>query len=129
MDRRTLIVSGLVTLGTAGLANAEPIQLPPAQPRGSAPPPPPAPPAATRDLPPPNPSPTYPTGAEPPPGAVQPAPPPPPGKASTYSEDEIVNGVSDFLGVTAEKAGGAVELIFAKNARPTAYLAGEAGAV
>ncbi|MFL5298669.1 MAG: DUF1134 domain-containing protein [Phenylobacterium sp.] len=124
MDRRTLIVSGLVTLGTAGLANAEPIQLPPAQPRGSAPPP--APPAATRDLPPPNPSPTYPTGAEPPPGAVQPAPPPP-GKASTYSEDEIVNGVSDFLGVTAENAGGAVERIFAKNGRPTAYIAGEEG--
>src|SRR5205814_1826279 len=125
MDRRTLIVSGLVTLGTTGLAHAEPIQLPPAQPRGSAPPP--APPAATRALPPPNPSPTYPTGAEPPPGAVQPAPQPAPGKASTYSEDEIVNGVSDFLGVTAENAGGAVERIFARNGRPTAYIAGEEG--
>ena len=31
MDRRTLIVSGLVSLGTAGLAKAELIQLPPAQ--------------------------------------------------------------------------------------------------
>jgi hypothetical protein len=123
MDRRTLIVSGLVTLGAAGLAKAEPIQLPPAQPRGT--PLPPAQPrasaAAPQSLPPPNPQPTYPTGSEPAP------PPPPPGKAPTYTEDEIVNSVSDFLGVTAENAGGAVERIFAKNGRPTAYIAGEEG--
>jgi hypothetical protein len=60
MDRRTLIVSGLVTLGAAGLAKAEPIQLPPAQPRGT--PLPPAQPrasaAAPQSLPPPNPQPT-----------------------------------------------------------------------
>lgn len=114
MDRRTLIVSGLVTLGTAGLARAEePIQLPPAQPRGSAPPP-----AAAQPMPAPNQQPAYPTGGE---------PAPPPGKAQTYTEDEIVNSVSDFLGVTAENAGGAVERIFAKNGRPTAYIAGEEG--
>jgi len=120
MDRRTLIVSGLVTLGSASLARAEPIQLPPAQPRGSVPPPAPqrasAPP--TQGLPPPAAQPTYATGAE---------PPPPPGKAQTYTEDEIVNSVSDFMGVTAENAGGAVERIFAKNGRPTAYIAGEEG--
>jgi hypothetical protein len=115
MDRRTLIVSGLVTLGSAGLANAEPIQLPPAQPRSSAPPP------TSQSLPAPNPTPTYPTGGS----GGQPAPPP--GKPEPYTEDEIVNNVSDFLGVTAENAGGAVERIFAKNGRPTAYIAGEEG--
>jgi len=124
MDRRTVIVSGLVTLGAAGLAKAEPIALPPAQPRGT-----PLPPAQPRSSgaapaaqpmpPPPNAQPSYSTGAEP--------PPPPPGKAPTYTEDEIVGGVSDFLGVTAENAGGAVERIFAKNGRPTAYIAGEEG--
>ena len=121
MDRRTLIVSGLVTLGTAGLAKAEPIQLPPAQPRGT--PLPPAQPrtasAAPQAMPPPGGQPTYSTGSEP--------PPPPPGKTPTYTEDEIVNSVSDFMGVTAENAGGAVERIFAKNGRPTAYIAGEEG--
>jgi hypothetical protein len=125
MDRRTLIVSGLVTLGTAGLAKAEPIQLPPAQPRGTALPPaqprtttaaPAAPPA--QSLPSPGGQPTYATGGEPAPGKT-PTP--------TYTEDEIVNNVSDFLGVTAENAGGAVERLFAKNGRPTAYIAGEEG--
>jgi hypothetical protein len=130
MDRRTLIVSGLVTLGAAGLANAEPIQLPPPQPRGT-PLPPAQPrsaaPAPTQALPSPNPTPAYPTGAEPPAAAAQPAPAPAPGKAAPYTEDEIVSSVSDFLGVTAENAGGAVERIFAKNGRPTAYIAGEEG--
>ena len=121
MDRRTLIVSGLVTLGAAGLANAEPIQLPPAQPRSAPPPPPPPRSAAPAEsLPAPNPQPTYSTGASAP-------PPPAPGKAPTYTEDEIVSSVSDFLGVTAENAGGAVERIFARNGRPTAYIAGEEG--
>jgi len=52
-------------------------------------------------------------------------------RAETYSRDEIVNAVSDFLGVTAEAAGGAVERIFAENGRPTGYIAGEeaAGAI
>ncbi|HEX7885679.1 MAG TPA: DUF1134 domain-containing protein [Phenylobacterium sp.] len=100
MDRRTLIVTGLATLGAPAIARAQqPTQLPPAE----APPPP-------------NSSPAYPsagpTGGE---------------GAKTYSQDEIVNGVSDFLGVTAEAAGAAVERLFASNGRPTAYIAGEEG--
>ena len=44
---------------------------------------------------------------------------------NTYSREELVNNVSDFLGVTAEAAGGAVERAFQDNGRPTAYIAGE----
>ena len=61
---------------------------------------------------------------------AQPAPPPappPPAAPEPYSQDEVVNSVSDFLGVTAESAGGAVERIFQKNGKPTAYIAGEEG--
>ena len=113
MDRRTLIVSGLVTLGTASLgasslaqAQTESRALPPAAPRGQVPPPPAeAPPT-------PNSTPAYPAES---------------GKAEAYTEDEIVNSVSDFLGVTAESAGAAVERIFAKQGRPTAYIAGTEG--
>ncbi|MET0338367.1 MAG: DUF1134 domain-containing protein [Caulobacter sp.] len=46
-------------------------------------------------------------------------------KADPYTMDEIVQRGSDFLGVTAEALGGAVEKIFADNGRPTAYIAGE----
>ena len=92
MDRRTLIVSGLATLGTAGCATAQP--------------------GAPGELPPPSPSatanPSYSTG-----------------QAETYSREELLNNVSDFLGVTAEAAGGAVERAFQDNGRPTAYIAGE----
>ena len=49
-------------------------------------------------------------------------------RAETYSRNEIVQGASDFLGVTAEAAGSAVERVFADNGRPTAYIAGEEGA-
>lgn len=49
------------------------------------------------------------------------------GRAETYSRNEIVQGASDFLGVTAEGVGGAVERIFRDNGRPTAYIAGEEG--
>ena len=105
MDRRKLIVSGLVTLGAPTLARAQSVSsqpLPPAE----APPPP-------------NSTPAYqsagPTGA------------PPPGPPQPYTEDEIVRNVSDFLGVTAEAAGAAVERLFANNGRPTAYIAGEEG--
>lgn len=92
MDRRTLIVSGLATIGTAGCATA--------QPTGPGSPPPPSPSATA--------NPSYSTG-----------------QAETYSRDELVNNVSDFLGVTAEAAGGAVERAFQDNGRPTAYIAGE----
>jgi len=84
MDRRTLIASGLLTLGAAGCATARP-----------------------RD--------PYREG-----GPASDAP-----KAETYSRDEIVNNVSDALGVTAEAAGGAVERVFRDNGQPTAYIAGE----
>jgi hypothetical protein len=134
MDRRTLLVSGLMTLGAARLANAEPIMLPPARKRDAAAPTPSQtssptsidaqlaqaqPPAQAP--PPPNSTPSYstagPTDTSGKPGVQQ----------STYSEDEIVHSVSDFLGVTAESAGGAVERVFKKNGRPTAYIAGEEG--
>ena len=49
-------------------------------------------------------------------------------RADTFSREEIVRATSDFLGVTAEAAGAAVERIFAQNGRPTAYIAGEEGA-
>jgi hypothetical protein len=94
MDRRTLIVSGVVTLAAAGLAHAQP-----------------APAPATEGPPAPNQTPSYPAQ----------------GPAEPYSRDEIVNNVSDFLGVTAEAAGGLVEKVFANNGRPTGYIAGEEG--
>jgi hypothetical protein len=105
MDRRTLIVSGLVSLGAAGIARAQPQDPPP---RDLPPPPPRDPPP--RDLPPPGGQASYPSNGP-----------------STYSQDEIVQNVSDFLGVTAESAGGAVEKLFQNNGRPTAYIAGEEG--
>jgi hypothetical protein len=116
MDRRTLIASGLITLGAAGLARAQPTEsapLPPARPREAAPEAP-----AT-----PNTTPSYPTAG--PSGGADTGRPP--AKAEPYSRDEIVNNVSDFLGVTAEAAGGAVERVFKSNGRPTAYIAGEEG--
>ena len=67
------------------------------------------PPARAAPLPPPDQRPYYP---------AQP-------RAETYSRDEIVNSVSDFFGVTAEAAGGAVERIFREQGRPTGYIAGE----
>ncbi len=54
-----------------------------------------------------------------------PVTPTPSRKAEGYSSDEIVNSVSDFLGVTAEAAGGLVERLFKSNGKPTAYIAGE----
>jgi len=101
MDRRKLIVSGLVTAAVPSIVRAQPVAsrpLPPAE----APPPP-------------NSQPSYPSAG-------------PTGQgAPTYSQDEIVTNVSDFLGVTAEAAGAAVERLFANNGRPTAYIAGEEG--
>jgi hypothetical protein len=113
MDRRKLLASGLVTLAAPtlivpSLARAQqPTQLPPAAPAPSAEAPPP-----------PNGTPAYPSAG--PTGSA-------PGQAKTYSREEIVTGVSDFMGVTAEAAGAAVERVFASNGRPTAYIAGEEG--
>ncbi len=47
--------------------------------------------------------------------------------AKPYERDEIVTNVSDFLGVTAESAGAAIERLFAREGKPTAYIAGEEG--
>jgi hypothetical protein len=66
---------------------------------------------------------------------AQDGPPPPPStptypndaKAPTYTDDELVNRVSDFLGVTAESAGAVIEKTFKDNGRPTGYIAGEEG--
>jgi hypothetical protein len=51
--------------------------------------------------------------------------------AAEYSREELVPAASDFLGVTAETAGAAIERLFQDNGRPTAYIAGEeaAGAI
>ncbi|MGH6986148.1 MAG: DUF1134 domain-containing protein [Caulobacteraceae bacterium] len=45
--------------------------------------------------------------------------------APTYSNDELVNSVSDFMGVTAESAGAVLERLLKDNGQPTAYIAGE----
>jgi hypothetical protein len=94
------------TLIASGLASLSAAGCASAQPGGPGSPPPPSP-NATAD-------PSYSAG-----------------QAETYSRDEIVNNVSDFLGVTAEAAGGAIERVFQDNGRPTAYIAGEeaAGAI
>jgi hypothetical protein len=92
MDRRTLIVSSLATLGLSACASSQQM--------------------AQR------PSPDF-SHQSPPPGAQE-AP-----QAQTYSQDEIVTNVSDFLGVTAEAAGGAIEKIFGQQGQPTGYIAGE----
>jgi hypothetical protein len=117
MDRRTLLVSSLATLGAPTLARAQSVSsqpLPPAAPAGRSYP--------AEAPPPPNATPAYPSA-----GPTGAAPGPRPGEAQTYSQDEIVTNVSDFLGVTAEAAGAAVERLFANNGRPTAYIAGEEG--
>jgi hypothetical protein len=90
------------TLIVSGLATFGAAGCASAQPGGPGSPPPPSPSATA--------TPSYSTG-----------------QAETYSRDEIVNNVSDFLGVTAEAAGGAIERIFQDNGRPTAYVAGEEG--
>ncbi len=91
MDRRTLIVSGLASLGGAGLARSAFAQ-------------------------------TEPVTALPDPGqhADYAAP-------QTYNSDELVHTVSDYLGVTAESAGAAIQRLFRDNGLPTAYIAGEEG--
>jgi hypothetical protein len=52
----------------------------------------------------------------------------PTGSTTEYSRDEVVRAGSNFLGVTAEALGGAIERIAADYGdRPTAYIAGEEG--
>lgn len=45
----------------------------------------------------------------------------------TYSQDEIVEAVSGFFGMTAAAVGGVVEKVFSDNGRPTGYIKGEEG--
>jgi hypothetical protein len=99
MDRRLLILSTLASLATPALA-----QEPPGSDYGPPPPPPRPPPSP---------------GQNGPQNRVQ----------STYDEDEITHRVSDFFGVTAEGAAKIVEKTFKDQGRPTAYVAGEEGAV
>lgn len=47
--------------------------------------------------------------------------------APTYSNDELVNSVSDFFGVGAESVGALIERLFRDNGRPTGYIAGQEG--
>lgn len=46
-------------------------------------------------------------------------------QSQTYEKSEIEAAVTDFLGVTAEAAGTAVEKIFAQYGKPNAYIKGE----
>jgi hypothetical protein len=127
MDRRKLIVGVAGAAAWAATARAQngSIQSAPLDaPSGQAPAPPPEP--APRSY-----------APAPPPESGLPEAPPPPGgvhptypagtAADTYDRGEIVNGVSDFLGVSAESAAAVVERLFKDNGRPTAYIAGEEG--
>ena len=99
MDRRSLIVTGLASIA-AGPSLAQATDEPPAPGQGQRP-------AQGQ-----GPAPQY---------------GPPPTPASTYSQNELVSSVSDFLGVTAESAGAVIERLFKENGRPTGYIAGEEG--
>lgn len=134
MDRRSLIAGAASAAAIAAAARAEEVTQSALPPAGAAPPasPPPAPPppapAAPAPAPAPAPSDAGPAAEAPPSPSVRPSYPATT-PAQTYERSEIVNGVSDFLGVSAESAGAAVERIFKENGRPTAYIAGEEGAV
>jgi hypothetical protein len=102
MDRRHLIASGIAAAGASALAKA-------AMAQDQAPPLAGAPPSRSDTM--------------PSPSAAQPT-----YKAEPFSQDELVNRVSDFFGVTAENAGAAISRIFHDNGQPTGYIAGEEGA-
>ena len=100
MDRRLLLASGLALLATGPVrAQSTDSGGPYVQPESS--------------LPPPGAQPAYPTDTS---------------QAPTYSQDELVNAVSDFFGVTAESAGAIIERVFKDNGKPTGYIAGQEGA-
>ena len=107
MDRRTLITTALAAASASALASSVRSQ---DQGQNAAPPESdsPGPP-----LPAPQDKPTY---------AATTA-------AETYDRNEMVNNLSDFMGVTAESAAGAIQRIFKDNGQPTGYIAGEEGAV
>ena len=49
------------------------------------------------------------------------------GKSSSYNDSELVNAISDHLGVTAESAASTLERLFKKQGRPVGYITGEEG--
>lgn len=99
MDRRSLIAAGLASAVILPAAAR-------AQTDAG------APPADGQALPPPSgPRPDYPASSP----------------AETYSRSELVNNVSNFMGVSAESAAAAIEKIFHDNGQPTGYIAGEEG--
>lgn len=118
MDRRKLILSsaalGLSAVASEALARQRITseQLPPAQP------------ITDPNAPPPAPQETY---APPAPASSGATPTYDTGRAQTYSADEMIRATSDFLGVTAESAGAAIEKVFKDKGQPTAYIAGEEG--
>jgi hypothetical protein len=128
MHRRLLISSGLALAGASAVA---PLAARAALTDSDGPPPP-----SYSPVPPPPPSsPSYappePADSGPPPPSAQPqaeAMDSTSYKAETYSADELIHQVSDFFGVTAEKAGSVIEHAFADNGRPTGYIAGQEGA-
>jgi hypothetical protein len=110
MDRRSLLLTGAgLVVGAGALAEQALAQtpLPPARPY---PPEPSAEGDGSRGLPPP-------ASAQPEYAADKPA--------QTYSREDIVSSASNFLGVTAEAAGAAIERVFRDNGQPTGYIAGE----
>ncbi len=109
MDRRLLIVAGLATIASPVVQAQD---AGPRDDRYAAPPPPPPPPGSFADGTARGQAPTYATGDR---------------GAPTYTDDELVSRVSDFLGVTAESAGAVIERTFKENGRPTGYIAGEEG--
>jgi hypothetical protein len=95
MDRRTLIVSSLLTLGLSACSTTQQM--------------------AER----PSPDFSHHETSAPAPAPEAQAP------ARTYSQEELVTNASDFLGVTAEAMGGAIERVFGQYGQPTGYIAGE----
>jgi hypothetical protein len=123
IDRRSLFVAGAsVALGAQAFARnafaaSDPVPMSPAG--ASLPPAPDMAPGATppaQDY-----APAPNAQVAPPMGGDYPGPRP----AETFSREEIAGAVSDFMGVTAEAAGGAIERIFRDHGRPTGYIAGE----
>lgn len=46
-------------------------------------------------------------------------------QGETYSENELINGISTHLGVTSESAASAIERLFRERGRPVGYITGE----
>ena len=52
---------------------------------------------------------------------------PPPASQPSFEDGELVQAVSQHLGVTSESAASAIERLFAERGRPSAYITGEEG--